>query len=235
MKARQIFLKALVLLDRGAKERGEAALQMAVDAAGREPDAITQVQALVCLGDRLCDSGRQEAARPLLLRALDAMPDEAASDDVLAAELARARTLLASTPSLDFKGRAWPIAEFIARVQARTERTGHAADAAWHYDVYGDDTDAWHAGQTVYVGDPVQVDDDDRLVLPPDVVARGHAFRCSGEQFQDVVDLAFRQCPDASIDAVIRCLAHFLQHDDFLDLHDDTSPEHGTDHAPCNE
>lgn len=38
------------------------------------------------------------------------------------------------------------------------------------------------------------------------------------EQFQDVVDLAYRQKKSASTKEVILCLNHYSKHDDFLDL-----------------
>ncbi|EED99314.1 conserved hypothetical protein [Burkholderia multivorans CGD1] len=38
------------------------------------------------------------------------------------------------------------------------------------------------------------------------------------EHLQDVIDLAYKQKPTASIDEVIKCLNHYSKYDDFLDL-----------------
>ncbi|KEZ02314.1 hypothetical protein GQ57_30055 [Burkholderia sp. MSh2] len=118
----------------------------------------------------------------------------------------------------DFKNRTFTLADFIAVVRAKAERP-EGYDPAWRYDVYGDDGDAgWYPQQTIHIGDKVQVDDEDRESYPERVAELGYVFRCSCEHFQDVVDLAFRQKPGASIDDLVRCLDHYDRHDDFLDL-----------------
>ncbi|MBN3839919.1 hypothetical protein G3N61_11105 [Burkholderia sp. Ac-20349] len=106
----------------------------------------------------------------------------------------------------------------MAVVRAKAERR-ERYDPAWLYDVYGKDGDAaLHPQQTIYIGDTVQVDDEDREIYPERVAELGYVFQYSCEHFQDVVDLAYRQKPDASIEDVVRCLNHFDRHDDFLDL-----------------
>ncbi|WP_232451368.1 hypothetical protein [Burkholderia ubonensis] len=225
LNARQIFRKALMLLDRGAAERGEGALRMAVDAAEREGDRVALVQALVCLGDLLCDTSRYTAARPLLERALGAAGGDD-GDDALACERDRAAHLLKRMPSVDFKNRTCTIDDFIALVRAKADRS-EGYDPTCLYDVYGEDTDGddFRVAQTIYVGDTVQVDGDDREIYPEPVSALGYVFLYSGEHFQDVVDLACRQKPDASIEDIVRCLNHFGRYDDFLDLDAGPSPE----------
>ncbi|WP_209954515.1 hypothetical protein [Burkholderia glumae] len=90
MAARQQFQKALMLLDRGAIERGEAVLHQVIEDAGRENDQIALVQGLVCLGDLLHETNRPSEARPYLERAVK----ETRDDDLLAQEFARAWELL---------------------------------------------------------------------------------------------------------------------------------------------
>lgn len=90
MAGRQKFQKALMLLDRGALDRGEETLRQVVVESEHEGDQIALVQGLVCLGDLLYDTGRSSEARSLLERALK----EIRQDDVLAKELNRAKELL---------------------------------------------------------------------------------------------------------------------------------------------
>lgn len=90
MAARQKFQKALMLLDRGALDRGEEALRQVVVESEHEGDQVALVQGLVCLGDLLHDTGRSLEARSFLERALK----ETREDDVLAKEFDRARELL---------------------------------------------------------------------------------------------------------------------------------------------
>ncbi|GAB7537713.1 DUF7716 domain-containing protein [Burkholderia sp. 3C] len=70
----------------------------------------------------------------------------------------------------------------------------------------------------VYVGDVPDFDGDDNEVLPQSVTALGLEQGYMREHFQDVVDLAYKQKPTASVDEVVRCLNHYAQRDDFLDL-----------------
>ncbi|WP_414449632.1 hypothetical protein AB4851_27740 [Burkholderia sp. 22PA0099] len=70
----------------------------------------------------------------------------------------------------------------------------------------------------VYVGDVPDFDDDENEVLPQSVTALGLEQGYMREHFQDVVDLAYKQKPAASVDQVVRCLNHYAQYDDFLGL-----------------
>lgn len=90
MAAHQKFQKALMLLDRGALERGEETLRQVLVESVREGDQVALIQGLVCLGDLLHNTGRSSEARPFLERALK----EIRQDDVLAKEFDRARELL---------------------------------------------------------------------------------------------------------------------------------------------
>jgi hypothetical protein len=91
MIASQKFQKALMLLDRGAIERGEALLREVVTEAEGQDDQVTLVQGLLCLGELLVEVGRVLEARDCLERALT---QGERNDDVVAYELARARELL---------------------------------------------------------------------------------------------------------------------------------------------
>ncbi|WP_027016583.1 tetratricopeptide repeat protein [Comamonas composti] len=90
MVARQKFQKALMLLDRGAVDRGEVILREVVTESESDGDVIALVQGLVCLGDLLHELGRPSEARPFLERALQEKRD----DDLLAQEFERAKELL---------------------------------------------------------------------------------------------------------------------------------------------
>ncbi|AOI56432.1 DUF7716 domain-containing protein [Burkholderia diffusa] len=120
----------------------------------------------------------------------------------------------------DFKHKTYQIEDFIAFVQAKQDRSAQY-NRAFLYDVYGDDSveDLLREGQTIFVGDTVQVDDNDEEIYPREVNERGYAFLYSGENFQAVVDLAYKQKPTASAKEVIQCLNYYAQHDDFLDLY----------------
>lgn len=119
-----------------------------------------------------------------------------------------------------FKNRFHRLDEFIRLVQAGKDRPADY-DPRYHYDIYlreGQEFDPLDETMQIYVGDGVQVDDDDREIYPDFVLRNGYAFSCSDEILQGVVDLAFRQKPDAPIADVIRCLNHYLSKDTFLDL-----------------
>lgn len=90
MTARQQFQKALMFLDRGAIDRGEATLRQVIVDAAHENDQVALVQGLVCLGDLLYEIARSTEARPFLEQALK----ETRNDDLLAREFARATELL---------------------------------------------------------------------------------------------------------------------------------------------
>ena len=78
--------------------------------------------------------------------------------------------------------------------------------------------DDLEAGMNVYVGDVPEFDDNDNEVFPPSILVLGLEPGYMREHFQDVVDLAYKQIPTASTSEIIRCLNHYAQYDDFLDL-----------------
>jgi hypothetical protein len=73
-------------------------------------------------------------------------------------------------------------------------------------------------GMEVYVGDVPDFDEEDMELLPESVIKLGLGLGYMPEHFQDVVDLAYRQKPAATIEEVIRCLNHYDKFDNFLDL-----------------
>lgn len=103
------------------------------------------------------------------------------------------------------------IEELIDCVKARQERE-------LAYDLYTAEADAFGPGDAVFIASPVQVDAKGEEAYPDSVTRRGLRFSYSGEQFQDVVDLALQQKPDASHADIIRALNHYSEHDDFLDI-----------------
>lgn len=117
----------------------------------------------------------------------------------------------------NFKQKIYRIEDFIPLVKSKNDRS-EKYDRSFLYDVYGEDTGELQLGQSIFVGDTVQVDDNDEETYPKEVSDRGYAFLYSGENFQAVVDLAFKQKPSATIEEVIDCLNHYSDCDDFLDL-----------------
>ncbi len=90
MSAKQIFNKALLLLDRGQMERGEACLREAISLGESEPDELSLAGALCALGELLLMQERGEEAVPFLERVIGFERD----DDLIDYEQSRARELL---------------------------------------------------------------------------------------------------------------------------------------------
>jgi tetratricopeptide (TPR) repeat protein len=90
MDARQMFRKAVYLLDCGQVVDAERVLRDAAAKAESEREQYTFGRALCCLGDLLFQLGRYAEARDMLTR-LQGLPQE---DDVLDVERLRARELL---------------------------------------------------------------------------------------------------------------------------------------------
>ena len=108
-------------------------------------------------------------------------------------------------------GKFYPIEELISLVRA-------GADREVVYSLYAHSgAESAYGGMLLFVGHTGDVDDDQDI--PPGIVTRaGLAYFYSADQFQDVVDLAYNQKPDASTQEVINCLNHYAEKDDFLDL-----------------
>lgn len=103
------------------------------------------------------------------------------------------------------------IEDLIEFVKARKDRT-------IYYDVYSKNGDDFFPEETVFVDSSVQVDDDDKEIYPSAVLNRKFRFAYSGEQFQDVVDLAVKQKPNVTSFEIIKALNYYSEHDAFMDL-----------------
>lgn len=103
------------------------------------------------------------------------------------------------------------IEDLIELVKAKVERNTY-------YAVYSKDGDDFAPGEEIFIDKTVQADDDDNEIYPPAVLRNALTFAYSGQQFQDVVDLAFKQKPGASTREIIDALNYYSEHDDFLDL-----------------
>ena len=95
MKTSLQFQKALMLLDRGIVDRGEALLRQVIDTAECEGDDINLLQGLVCLGEFLHQTDRHSEARPYLTKAVQKIQSHHDDyDDLLAYEYTRAQEIL---------------------------------------------------------------------------------------------------------------------------------------------
>ena len=81
MTAETMFNKALLLLDRGQLDRGEAALREALELARREEDLYDQVQILSCLGEVLRNAGRRDEALDVFRSVLPLAAAEGLSEE----------------------------------------------------------------------------------------------------------------------------------------------------------
>lgn len=86
------------------------------------------------------------------------------------------------------------------------------------YDIYVAKDEKLNENTTLYVGEPVEIDDDDNEVYPQEVVENNLEFYYSCQNFQDVIDLAYTQKSNVSIDEIIQCLNCYTENDTFLDL-----------------
>jgi hypothetical protein len=81
-----------------------------------------------------------------------------------------------------------------------------------------EDSNGLSLGQDCFVDAYPTVSDDDEEVFPEKVRQLGLGLAYYGEQFEDVINLALDQKPDASLEDFVRALNHYMAHDDFLDL-----------------
>jgi hypothetical protein len=81
-----------------------------------------------------------------------------------------------------------------------------------------EDNNGLSLGQDYFVDAYPVVNDNDEEVLPEKVRQLELSMAYYGEQFEDVINLAFDQKPDASLEDFVRALNHYSAHDDFLDL-----------------
>ena len=103
------------------------------------------------------------------------------------------------------------IEDLIELVKARKDRTVY-------YDVYTKNGDDFSLEENVFIDTTVQVDDNDKEIYPSTVSNRKFRFAYSGEQLQDVVDLAVKQKPHVTSNEIIKALNYYSEHDAFLDL-----------------
>ena len=121
--------------------------------------------------------------------------------------------------TIEFKNNFYYIEEFIDFVKSKKDRL-KSYDRCFMYDIYTENKTPQkiHSKMKVYVGETPTFDEDDNEVYPEDVRELGLTFLYSCDNFQDVVDLAYKQKPNATFEEVIRCLNHYSDFDDFLDL-----------------
>lgn len=119
----------------------------------------------------------------------------------------------------DFKHKFYAIADFIKIVQNKQDRLDKY-DPDYLYSVYGKyaSDDDFDVNSQIYIGDTPDFDDDDNEVYPKEATDLGLSLLYSCDHFQDVVDLAYKQKPKASIEEVVGCLNFYAERDDFLDL-----------------
>lgn len=118
----------------------------------------------------------------------------------------------------DFKNKTWILSDFIKFVQAKKDRsTNYNPD--YNYDIYTPDDNSRLSEETIiYVGETVQVDDNDNETFPDIVNQMNYWFEYSCSNFQDVIDLATEQNPSVSVSKIVECLNYYSENDDFLDL-----------------
>ncbi|MCC9041942.1 hypothetical protein LNQ81_04395 [Myroides sp. M-43] len=120
---------------------------------------------------------------------------------------------------MDFKNKTYQLAEFILLVKDRKERTTEY-NPAFHYAIYAVE-DEVDEDLAIYVGEPVEVTDNDEEIYPSEVIEQEMWYLCSDEDIQDVVDLAISQKPSATMEELVMALDYYLTIDDFIDLIDE--------------
>ncbi|WP_343615113.1 hypothetical protein [Flavobacterium sp.] len=118
----------------------------------------------------------------------------------------------------DFKNKIWVLSDFIKFVQAKKDRSTNY-NPEYYYDVYGsDDDEELSPDIIIYVGDPIEVDDDGEEIYPDKVIEMDYWLKYSCDNFQDVIDLATEQNANVSILQLIECLNYYNENDTFLDI-----------------
>jgi hypothetical protein len=82
--------------------------------------------------------------------------------------------------------------------------------------IYGPDGDIEADGLYLLAPYPGVVDDTE--IYPADVVARGFWQLYAGDQFTDVVTVAFSRIAAPTREQIVAALRHCAEHDTFLDL-----------------
>ena len=87
-----------------------------------------------------------------------------------------------------------------------------------YYSVYITKDETLKENSVVYVGETSEIDDDDNEIYPNEVLENNLEFCYSCENFQAVIDLAYEQKSNASINEFIKCLDYYSKRDTFLYL-----------------
>jgi len=116
----------------------------------------------------------------------------------------------------DFKNQVYSIEEFLELVKNKQDRKA-SFDPEYNYAVYSS-TDEFKPEMKVFIGDPLDIGENDNEILPDFVFHNKLHYMCSDENIQDVVDLAFRQRADITYPQLIAALNHYLEKDNFLDF-----------------
>lgn len=118
----------------------------------------------------------------------------------------------------EFKNRSWILSDFIKFVQAKKDRSLHY-NANYYYNIYvPENTDLLFPELTIYVGNTVEIDDNDTEIYPTEVLKMNFEFGYSCDNFQDVIDLAVKQNSNVSISKIVACLNYYSEYDTFLDV-----------------
>ncbi|MBP2615149.1 hypothetical protein [Chryseobacterium jejuense] len=116
----------------------------------------------------------------------------------------------------EIKNQMYFIEEFLELVKNKQDRK-ESYDPEYNYAVYSS-KDEFEPEMKVFIGDHLDIGDNDNEILPDFVYHNKLNYMCSDENIQDVVDLAFRQYADVSFSQLITALNHYLEKDDFLDF-----------------
>lgn len=115
---------------------------------------------------------------------------------------------------IEFKSKVYLLKDFLELVKGKKERST-SYDAAYCYSVYSKSGDVGLLDE-VYIGDVVEVDDDDQEICPEFVVENGFEYYCSDENIQDVVDYAFEKNKELSAQFLLDSLVYYIEKDTFL-------------------
>ncbi|CAD0219350.1 hypothetical protein FW781_03820 (plasmid) [Chryseobacterium panacisoli] len=116
----------------------------------------------------------------------------------------------------EIKNQVFPIEEFLELVKNKQDRKT-SFDPDYNYAVYSS-KDEFEQQMKIFIGDPLDIGENDNEILPDFVFQNKLNYMCSDENIQDVVDLAFRQYAGVTSSQLIDALNHYLEKDDFLDF-----------------
>ncbi|PBJ12868.1 hypothetical protein [Flavobacterium sp. ACN6] len=117
-----------------------------------------------------------------------------------------------------FKNKTWILGNFITFVKEKKDRSQNY-NIDYYYDIYiPNDNNQLFPEMIVYVGNTVQIGEDDNEIYPVEVIKMNFDFGYSCDNFQDVIDLATSQNPTVSITKLIECLNYYNENDTFLDI-----------------